>query len=298
MPAAQPAETGAAARIANEAAETVGDTPLVVLARLGEGLEAEVCAKLEYFNPGGSVKDRIGVAMIEAAEARGSSSPDARSSSRRPPATPASPSPWSAPCAVIGLILTLPEDMSAERGPCSAPTAPRSMRRRRWRACRAASPAEAHRQEGRRLHAEAVRQPRQPGDPRGTTAEEIWPPTGGEIEAFVAGVGTGGTITGVGQVLKSAPRVPGDRCRARDCDALGRREGAAQDPGHRRRLRAGGARPLGDRRGDPGQRRRRPRHGRALRAPRGASGRVLGRGRDPRGAGGRQAARDGRQSVS
>src|SRR5688500_15854088 len=66
-----PKQAEATMRIAREASETVGDTPLVALRRMGEGLEAEVVAKLEYLNPGGSVKDRIGVSMIEAAEREG-----------------------------------------------------------------------------------------------------------------------------------------------------------------------------------------------------------------------------------
>ncbi len=115
MPAAQPAETGAAARIANEAAETVGDTPLVVLARLGEGLEAEVCAKLEYFNPAGSVKDRIGVAMIDAAEAEGTI--ERGRSLIVEPTSGNTGIALAMVCAARGyeLVLTLPEGMTRER---------------------------------------------------------------------------------------------------------------------------------------------------------------------------------------
>ena len=78
-------------RIGTEASAAVGDTPLVSMLRLGEGLGAEVCAKLEYFNPGGSVKDRIGVAMIDAAEDAGKIKPgELDRSSSRPAATPGS----------------------------------------------------------------------------------------------------------------------------------------------------------------------------------------------------------------
>jgi cysteine synthase A len=104
-----------AARVAREASQTVGDTPLVVLQRMGEGLGAEVVAKLEYLNPGGSVKDRIGVAMIDAAERDGMIEPG-----RSVIVEPTSGNTGIAlamVCAARGydLVLTLPEGMSKER---------------------------------------------------------------------------------------------------------------------------------------------------------------------------------------
>ena len=115
MPAAQPAETGAAARIAREAAETVGNTPLVVLSRLGEDVGGEVCAKLEYFNPAGSVKDRIGVAMIDAAEAEGRI--ERGRSLIVEPTSGNTGIALAMVCAARGyeLVLTLPEGMTRER---------------------------------------------------------------------------------------------------------------------------------------------------------------------------------------
>ena len=90
-------ELNARSRLAAEVVETIGNTPIVPLRRLAPGDRGEVLAKLEYMNPGGSVKDRIGVAMIDAAEAEGKIEPATRSSSSRPAATRASPSRWSAP---------------------------------------------------------------------------------------------------------------------------------------------------------------------------------------------------------
>ena len=140
--------------------------------------------------------------------------------------------------------------------------------------------------------------PANPEVHRRTTAEEIWRDTDGEVGAFVAGVGTGGTITGVGRMLQGAqPRGAGRRGRAGDlAGALRRRARPAQDPGDRRRLRPRGARPLGDRRGDRGLRRGRAGDGAPRRPARGRPRRDLGRGQHQGGAGGRGAAGDGRQA--
>ena len=190
-------------RIAAEASATVGETPMVALRGLGEGLGAEVCAKLEYFNPGGSVKDRIGVAMIDAAEEEGQIKPG-----RSVVVEPTSGNTGIAlamVCAARGyeLILTLPEGMSRERAKLL----------RAYGAEVRETPSLGGMNEAVAL-AEEIREqrkgfmPMQFSNPanaevhRRTTAEEIWADTDGEIGAFVAGVGTGGTITGVGQVLK------------------------------------------------------------------------------------------------
>jgi cysteine synthase A len=197
-------------RIATEASTIVGRTPLVALTRLGEGVGAEVVAKLEYLNPGGSVKDRIGVAMIDAAEAEGLIEPG-----RSVIVEPTSGNTGIAlamVCAARGyeLVLTLPEGMSRER----------------TKLLRAYG-AEVHEtpslggmgesielarrivEERRAFMPQQFSNPANPDIHRRTTAEEIWAELDGEVDALVCGVGTGGTITGVGQVLKE--RRPGVR---------------------------------------------------------------------------------------
>jgi cysteine synthase A len=190
-------------RIRAEASAVVGDTPMVELGRMEEGLAGQVCVKLEYFNPGGSVKDRIGVAMIDAAEEEGSIRPG-----RSVVVEPTSGNTGIAlamVCAARGyeLILTLPEGMSRERAKLL----------RAYGAEVRETPSLGGMNEAVAL-AEEIRDqrkgfmPMQFSNPanaavhRRTTAEEIWRDTDGQVGAFVAGVGTGGTITGVGQMLK------------------------------------------------------------------------------------------------
>lgn len=192
------------ARIAAEASATVGNTPLVSLRRVGEGLGAEIVAKLEWFNPGGSIKDRIGVAMIDAAEAEGRIEPG-----KTVIVEPTSGNTGIAlamVCAARGYhcVLTLPEGMTRER----------SMLLRAYGAVVRETPSLGGMSEAVELAEEIVAEhdnvfmPQQfsnPSNPeihRRTTAEELWRDSGGEIDALVCGVGTGGTITGVGQVLK------------------------------------------------------------------------------------------------
>jgi cysteine synthase A len=190
-------------RIGAEASAVVGNTPMVLLDRMAEGAPGEVCVKLEYFNPGGSVKDRIGVAMIDAAEAEGQIAPG--KSVVVEPTSGNTGIALAMVCAARGyeLILTLPEGMSRERGKLL----------RAYGAEVRETPSLGGMNEAVAL-AEEIREQRKgflpmqfsnPANPeihRRTTAEEIWSDTGGEIGAFVAGVGTGGTITGVGQMLK------------------------------------------------------------------------------------------------
>jgi len=190
-------------RIGSEASAVVGNTPMVQLDRMGKGLAGRVCVKLEYFNPGGSVKDRIGVAMIDAAEEEGRLRPG-----RSVVVEPTSGNTGIAlamVCAARGyeLILTLPEGMSRERGKLL----------RAYGAEVRETPSLGGMNEAVAL-AEEIRDqrkgfmPMQFSNPanaavhRRTTAEEIWRDTDGEIGAFVAGVGTGGTITGVGGMLR------------------------------------------------------------------------------------------------
>jgi cysteine synthase len=190
-------------RIGAEASAVVGNTPLVLLDRLSEGLPGDVCAKLEYLNPGGSVKDRIGVAMIDAAEAEGQINPG--KSVVVEPTSGNTGIALAMVCAARGyeLILTLPEGMSRERGKLL----------RAYGAEVRETPSLGGMNEAVAL-AEEIREQRKgfmpmqfsnPANPdvhRRTTAEEIWSDTDGEVGAFVSGVGTGGTITGVGQMLR------------------------------------------------------------------------------------------------
>jgi cysteine synthase A len=191
-------------RIGREASEAIGDTPLVELRRMGEGLASEVVAKLEYMNPGGSVKDRIGVAMIDAAEKDGRIEPG-----RSVIVEPTSGNTGIAlamVCAARGyrLVLTLPEGMGRER----------TALLQSYGAVVRETPSMGGMNEAVDLARQIVAEdenafmPQQfdnPANPeihRRTTAEEIWRDLDGDVDALVCGVGTGGTITGVGQVLK------------------------------------------------------------------------------------------------
>jgi cysteine synthase len=190
-------------KIGPEASAVVGNTPMVLFERLGSELPGQICAKLEYFNPGGSVKDRIGVAMIDAAEEAGEIKPG-----KTLVVEPTSGNTGIAlamVCAARGyeLILTLPEGMSRERNKLL----------RAYGAKVRETPSLGGMQEAVAL-AEQIRDQRKafmpmqfsnPANPevhRRTTAEEIWRDCEGEVGAFVTGVGTGGTITGVGRMLK------------------------------------------------------------------------------------------------
>jgi cysteine synthase len=191
-------------RVGDQASDVVGNTPLVALKRLGENLGAEVVAKLEYFNPAGSVKDRIGVSMIDAAEAEGRIEPG-----RSLIVEPTSGNTGIAlamVCAARGYrcVLTLPEGMGKER----------SALLRTYGAVVRETPSLGGMNEAVDLAREILEatpdafmpqqftNPANPGIHRRTTAEEIWRDLDGEVDAFVCGVGTGGTITGVGEVLK------------------------------------------------------------------------------------------------
>src|ERR687898_3215452 len=195
-------------RVGAESSAVVGNTPLVALPRLGEDVAGEGGAKVEYFNPGGSVKDRIGVAMIDAAERDGLI--EAGRSVIVEPTSGNTGIALAVVCAARGyrLILTLPEGMSRER----------STLLRSYGAEVHETPSLGGMHEAVALAEGLVREhdafmPQQfsnPANPeihRRTTAEEIWRDLDGQVDAFVAGVGTGGTITGVGQVLKE--RRPG-----------------------------------------------------------------------------------------
>ena len=193
---------GAALKVSGEVSAVVGGTPLVALSRLAGELPGEVVAKLEFLNPGGSVKDRLGVAMLDAAERDGLIEPG---SVVVEPTSGNTGIALALVCAARGykLILTLPEGMSRER----------TALLRAYGAEVHETPSMGGMNEAVELARELVAchdgfMPMQFSNPanaeihRRTTAEEIWADLDGEIDAFVAGVGTGGTITGVGQVLK------------------------------------------------------------------------------------------------
>jgi cysteine synthase A len=176
---------------------------MVRLNRLGEGLGAEIVAKLEYFNPGGSVKDRIGVAMIDAAEAEGKI--ERGSSVIVEPTSGNTGIALALVCAVRGyrLILTLPEGMTRERSSLLRVYGAEVYETPSMGGMNeAVDLARQLREKHDGFMPQQFSNPANPEIHRKTTAEELWADLDGEIDAFVAGVGTGGTITGVGQVLK------------------------------------------------------------------------------------------------
>jgi len=190
--------------IADNMVATVGNTPLIRLNHLTAGLEAEVCVKAEFFNPLFSVKDRIGKAMIEAAEKDGSLKPGGLI------IEPTSGNTGIALAFVARakgyrVILTMPESMSIERRVLLRLLGAEIVLTPRARGMNGAI-AMAKKLISENPGSFGPGQFDNPANPqvhRETTAEEIWRDTDGQIDAFVAGVGTGGTLTGVGEVLKS-----------------------------------------------------------------------------------------------
>jgi cysteine synthase A len=196
-------------RVYDSITATIGDTPLVRLNRLPKerGVKAEILVKLEFFNPIASVKDRIGVSMVDALEAAGHI---------RPGTTLIEPTSGNTGIALAfvsaargyRLILVMPETMSTERRKMLAflgaelvlTPGPLGMKGA------VAKAEELNREIADSIIPQQFINPANPEIHRRTTAEEIWNDTDGRIDAFVAGVGTGGTITGVGQVIK--PRLP------------------------------------------------------------------------------------------
>ena len=195
-------------KIASSMTELVGNTPLVRLGRIGAGLQAELVAKLESYNPCFSVKDRIGLSMILDAEKRGLVD---RDTVVVEPTSGNTGIALAFMCAARGyrLVLTMPESMSAERRTLLKGFGAELVLTEAAKGM-AGAIAKAEELVGTLPKAFMPMQFSNPANPeahRLTTAEEIWRDTGGAVDIFVAGVGTGGTLTGVGQVLKA--RKPG-----------------------------------------------------------------------------------------
>jgi cysteine synthase A len=197
-------------KIAKNITELIGNTPLVRLNRITEGAEAEVAVKLEFFNPAHSVKDRIGVAMIDAAEKAGLLNPD---SIILEPTSGNTGIALAMVAAARGYQCTLimPDTMSRER----------RLLLRGYGANLILTPGSAGMKgaiakaeelaaaDARYFIPQQFKNPANPEIHRQTTAEEIWRDTDGQVDILVAGIGTGGTITGIGEVLKA--RKPGVR---------------------------------------------------------------------------------------
>lgn len=191
-------------RICADITQAVGNTPLIRLARIGRGLPAEILGKAEFMNPLSSVKDRIGVAMIDAAEADGRLGPD---TTVIEPTSGNTGIALAFVCAARGrrLILTMPETMSVERRQLVEALG-----------AEVALTPGAEGMKGAIAKAEALAaelgdafiplqfdNPANPEAHRRTSAEEIWADTDGKVDIFIAAVGTGGTLTGVGEVIKA-----------------------------------------------------------------------------------------------
>ncbi len=205
-------------KIANDVTELIGNTPLVRLRRVTQGAVAQVVAKLEFYNPAHSVKDRIGVSMIDAAEQAGLIKPDTLVVE---PTSGNTGIALAMVCAARGYkcVLTMPETMSRER----------RMLLRAYGAELILTPGsegmagairkaeELVASDPRYFMPQQFKNPANPEIHRRTTAEEIWRDTDGQADILVAGIGTGGTITGVGEVIKA--RKPSFKCVAVEPDA-------------------------------------------------------------------------------
>lgn len=205
-------------KIANNVTELVGNTPLVRLNRLNTGCLASIVCKLEFFNPGHSVKDRIAVAMLDAALAAGKIGPD---TIVLEPTSGNTGIGLAMACAARGIksAFVMPETMSRERklllkaygAELILTPGPEGMGGAIAKATALAA------EDARYFIPQQFENPANPEVHRNTTAEEIWRDTDGKVDIFVAGVGTGGTITGVGEALKA--KKPGVQIVAVEPDA-------------------------------------------------------------------------------
>ena len=205
-------------KIANDVTELIGNTPLVRLRRVTDGAVAEIAAKLEYYNPAHSVKDRIGVSMIDAAEKAGRIKKD---TIVLEPTSGNTGIALAMVCAARGYkcVLTMPETMSKERrmllraygAEIVLTPGPEGMTGAIKRAEQLAA------SDSRYFIPQQFQNPANPEIHRTTTAEEIWRDTDGNVDFVVSGIGTGGTITGVGEVIKA--RKPSFKAIAVEPDA-------------------------------------------------------------------------------
>lgn len=216
-------------KIANNVTDLIGNTPLVRLNQISKGCVANVVTKLEFFNPGHSVKDRIAVAMLDAALAAGKIGPD---TVVLEPTSGNTGIGLAMACAARGIkaAFVMPETMSRERklllkaygAELILTPGPEGMG---GAIAKASALAEA---DARYFIPQQFENPANPAIHRQTTAEEIWRDTDGQVDIFVSGVGTGGTITGVGEALKA--KKPGIRIVAVEPDASPVLSGGAKGP--------------------------------------------------------------------
>jgi cysteine synthase len=198
-------------RIANDITDLIGGTPLVRLRGISERSGATIVGKLESFNPGGSVKDRIGLSMFDAAELAGLISPDKSTIVEPTSGNTGIALAMVAAARGYKVLLTMPETMSVERrnllraygAELVLTPGAQGMKGAIERATELTEQIEGA------FMPQQFENPANPEVHRRTTAEEVWSDTDGSVDIFVAGVGTGGTVTGVGQVLKE--RKPGVR---------------------------------------------------------------------------------------
>ena len=191
-------------KVSNNINSTVGSTPLVRLNAVADGLGADILAKLEFFNPLGSVKDRIGVSMIEAAEEKGLINPE---TTIVEPTSGNTGIALAFVCATrkYPLILTMPETMSIERRKLLKHLGAKLVLTPGADGMKGAiaKAQEILKTTSNSYIPDQFSNPANPEIHRKTTAEEIWNDTGGNVDIFISGVGTGGTITGVSEVIKS-----------------------------------------------------------------------------------------------
>ena len=219
-------------RIYDSIVETIGDTPLVRLDKFAKekGIVANLLAKLEFFNPVASVKDRIGVAMIEALEAEGRIAPGRTTLIEPTSGNTGIALAFAAAAKGYRLILTMPETMSIERRKMLGLLGAELVLTEGAKGMKGAI-AKADELAASIADAVIPQQFENAANPRihrTTTAEEIWNDTHGEVDILVSGIGTGGTITGVGQVLKS--RKPSVQVVAVEPDASPVLSGGAPGP--------------------------------------------------------------------